>query len=289
MPLKRAPGRLLSLVILAAVYAAAIGVGALVTWKLPGPVPIRLMVAALASALTVFSGSFALDNSSVFDPYWSVAPPLLLGAGMFMEEATHRGWLLLAVLTLWSLRLTVNSLRGWPGLEQEDWRYAELRHKTGRAYWIVSLVGLHLFPTCMILLGMLGATHVLDSHVPIGTLDLVGAAIIVVGTVVEFVADEQIRTFKRTADPGAICDHGLWAWSRHPNYLGEILVWCGVWVVGVGAERWSWHWTLLGPAAMVLLFIGISIPMQERRAARIRSGWQRYVERTGMLLPAPWK
>lgn len=289
MPLPNPPGKPASILLLAVIYAVATAVGALVLSLAPGSVPLRLAQADLAATLAVFLGSVALRNSSVYDPYWSVAPPLLLLGGMALDQATGRGWLLLAVLTLWSLRLTANFLRGWPGLGHEDWRYVQLRQQTGWAYWLVSLLGLHLMPTLVVLAGMVPASHVIESHVPIGKLDLLGAAVVVVGTAISLVADEQVRTFKRTADPGAVCTVGLWEWSRHPNYLGEILVWVGVWMFGVAAERWSWHWSLVGPGVMVLLFVAVSIPLQERRARAVRRGWDAYVARTGMLLPAPWK
>ena len=104
-----------------------------------------------------------------------------------------------------------------------------------------------------------------------------------VGVLLEAFADEQMRAFRAAnTDPDRVMDEGLWGWSRHPNYLGEILVWVGVACFGVAAGG-SWSiW--LGPAAMIALFVGVSIPMMEVRQAR-KAGWAGYARRVPSLLP----
>src|SRR5690606_29437298 len=111
--------------------------------------------ASLVATVIIFAFSVALSNSSMYDPYWSVAPPALLAYWLTQGELSPRLMLAGTLVLLWSLRLTWNFLRGWGGLAHEDWRYPHLRHKTGRAYWLVSFLGIHFFPTVLTFAGSL--------------------------------------------------------------------------------------------------------------------------------------
>ena len=281
------PGPVGSLAWVMACYVTATAAGIAAALAVDLPWAWTVFVADLTATLAVFGYSALLRNSSMYDAYWSVAPPLLLAGGMALVGPSPRGWLLLGVLSAWAVRLTLNWYRGWPDLSHEDWRYRDLARKTGAAYWLVSLAGLHLFPTLCVVAGLLPAVVALTSDVPLGAWDAFGAVTVLAGTLLELVADEQARAFKQTAQPGDLCNTGLWAWSRHPNYLGEILVWIGVWLIGLGADPTAWAWTGSGVVVMLVLFVAISIPMQEKRAAGRRRGWAAYKARTSMLLLWP--
>lgn len=249
----------------------------------------RVGVADLAATLVVFAFSVGFDNSSVYDPYWSVAPPLIAGY-LCLGPGAARGLdgrqaLALALLTAYGLRLTFNWLVGWAGLGHEDWRYVEFRQKLGRGYWAMSLAGLHLFPTVMVWLGCLPLYEVLlGPPAPLGLLDAAGALVLGAGVVIEALADAQLRRFRRAkATDGAICDVGLWRYSRHPNYFGELLVWAGVWLLGVAAGAPAW--TAVGVVAMVALFLFASIPMAERRSLARRPAYAEHQRRVSALVP----
>src|SRR5262245_56776870 len=118
-----------------------------------------LAIADVGATTAVFGWSGAQGNSSMYDPYWSAAPPVLAGWLALHPQAVDavgpRQALVLALLCVWGLRLTYNWARGWQGLRHEDWRYVDLRRSTGRLYWLVSLLGLHLMPTVLVFLGCL--------------------------------------------------------------------------------------------------------------------------------------
>ncbi len=95
-----------------------------------------------------------------------------------------------------------------------------------------------------------------------------------------------MRRFARTKQPGQIVDQGLWRHSRHPNYFGEILFWCSLWLFGLSAAP-SWWWTVIGPIAMIAMFLGASIPMLDGRSAARRPAFAEYAERTRALVPLP--
>jgi len=274
-----------------AAYAAALLAAAL-TVRLASPllppgawVPRPLaaaLLADLAATAVVFGFSRAFDNSSMYDPYWSVAPPLLavywLGAYGGWSALTPRRAVVLLLVCLWALRLTWNCLARWQGLNHEDWRYAALRRRFGPWYWPVSLAGIHLFPTLIVFLACL-SLHELMRHgsaagAPgaLGALD--GAAILLTAgaVTIEAVSDRQLRRFRqRSAQAHAILAEGLWRLCRHPNYLGEGLFWGGLYLFCLAASPGSW-WAGVGPLAMTVMFAALSVPMMDRHLARSRGG-----------------
>ncbi len=249
----------------------------------------RIGVADLAATFVVFAFSVGFDNSSVYDPYWSVAPPIIAGYLALGPGASRgldaRQLLTVGLLAAYGARLTYNWLAGWAGLSHEDWRYVEFRQKTGKAYWLVSFFGLHFFPTVMVWLGCLPLYAALVGPAsPLNALDVLGGLVLTAGVVIEAVADEQLRAFRRSKPTdGAICDRGLWRYSRHPNYFGELLVWVGVLGLGLGAAAPAW--TGLGVAAMFALFLFASIPMAERRSLARRTGYAEHQRRVSLLVP----
>jgi steroid 5-alpha reductase family enzyme len=248
-------------------------------------------IADVAATVAVFGFSFAFGNSSFYDAYWSVAPPMIAVYLALVPEASggDRARLLLVtvLVTLWAVRLTWNWARGWTGLAHEDWRYVDLKAKSGRAYWGVSFGGIHLFPTVQVFLACLPLYPALVSPRPVGWLDAAAAAVTLAGIGFELVADNQLRRFVRSRPPREkILDTGIWAWSRHPNYLGEISFWWGVWLFGVAANA-AWWWTIVGPLAITLMFRFASLPMIETRMTERRPGWTEHARRVPLLLPRP--
>jgi steroid 5-alpha reductase family enzyme len=251
-------------------------------------------IADVAATLAIFAFSFAFSNSSFYDAYWSVAPvPIAVYWALAADPAgggavPERQALALAVLGLWAVRLTANWVRGWEGLGHEDWRYVDLRASSGRLYWPVSLLGLHAFPTAIVFLGLLPLWPALAAGGrPLGWIDGLACAVGLAGVALELVADEQLRAFRRSRPPPeAICERGLWAWSRHPNYLGEILFWVSLALFGQAAGGLAW-WTWLGVVAMVAMFRLASIPMKEARMLARRPGYAERQRRVSLLLPWP--
>ena len=257
--------------------------------------PIAVAFAAdIAATLAIFAFSFAFGNSSFYDAYWSVAPPLIAlwfviapgsnGVGM-------RQGLVVALVVLWSVRLTFNWARGWSGLDHEDWRYVDMRNRAGRiGYWFVSLLALHGMPTAIVFLGLLPLWPALASGTrPLGWLDGAAAAVTLAGVAFEFFADNALRRFRLSKPPAdAILESGLWAWSRNPNYLGEMLFWVGLALFSFAAAGFVW-WAWLGAPAMVAMFLGTSIPMKEARMLARRPAYAERQRRVSLVIPRPPK
>jgi steroid 5-alpha reductase family enzyme len=276
-------------------YLAALIAALLTGIALRGRHPIEIALwADLAATAVVFVFSRAFDNSSFYDAYWSAAPPLIALYFLLAADAGAalplRQLLVLFCVTAWSTRLTLNWGRGWTGLAHEDWRYVDLRQSGGRLYWPVSFLGLHFAPTLVVFLGCLPLWPAMAQGArPLGWLDALGAALAFGGTLLELVADEQLRRWKAGGPPPATTfEGGLWAWSRHPNYLGEILFWIGLGVFGLAAAGFVW-WAWIGAAAIVAMFLGVSLPLIEKRMLSRRLGYEERQRRVSLLIPWPPK
>lgn len=272
------------------IYVVAAVAAVLAAWPLADWHPIaRTLVADLVATVVVFAGSRLFDNSSIYDPYWSVLP---IGLALWHlldapgDANGGRQALVFALVLLWGVRLTYNCLRGWSGLAHEDWRYRDFRGSWGRWYWPGSFFGIHLFPTLLTWLGCFALHPALRSSAGLGLLDLLAVGVTTLAVLLETVADEQLRAF-RLAHPGggAICDVGLWARSRHPNYLGEVMFWIGLWLFAVAAAPDSAAWTAAGPLAMLALFRFASIPLADRRSLRRRPAYAEHMRRVPAMLP----
>jgi steroid 5-alpha reductase family enzyme len=282
-----------SLWLIAAAYVAAIAVAGL--WLLRGPSTGRLWLDSLAADLlatvVVFGFSRTYRNSSVYDAYWSVIPPLLAGywwarGGLGLEQL--RCWLVTVLVVVWSVRLTGNWVYGFGGLHHEDWRYALLQERAGRWEFVVDLVAIHLVPTVQVFLGML-PVYVCLTNPGRGVSWLAGLAFVVgvAAVAIETVADVQLHRFTRTRRPGQVLDRGLWGWSRHPNYFGEFGFWFALALFGVAAAPSQAWWLFSGALAMLAMFLRASIPMMEQRSLQRRPGYDSVVERVPRFVPRP--
>ena len=245
-------------------------------------------MADLAATLFIFGTSVTFNNSSMYDPYWSVKPAVIAIGGALLFGAGSTGVMaLLVLMLLYALRLTVNFYLDWPGLHHEDWRYVEFRHKFPKRYWAVSLFGIHLFPTVQVYLACLPVFLGMRIGGEVGLLSIIGIWVTLFAIWLAYEADAQMRTFRSNSlNKGRIMNQGLWKHSRHPNYLGEILTWWGVWLVTIGIDPGLW-WTGIGAISINIMFIFVSIPMMDRRSASRRPEFVQHIKESNALLPFP--
>lgn len=288
-------GRSLASVTLA--YLAAIAAAAV--WLAAGPRTDRLwldtLIADVIATVVVFGFSRACRNSSFYDAYWSVIPPLLFAYWWWQGPLgfhSLRCWLLAVVIGYWAVRLTGNWVYGFPGLHHEDWRYPLLREGAGRYEFLADFFGIHLFPTLQVFAGML-PVYVAATRPGAGVMWLtwVAFAIGVAAVTCELVADTQMHRFvsaaRHSIAQDRVMDQGLWAWSRHPNYFGEIGFWFALALFGLAASPPDWWWQFIGVALMVAMFLGASIPMMEKRSLERRPRYQDVIDRVPRLVPRP--
>lgn len=293
MPGRRRWTKRASLASLAGVYVAALAAGLAVAEAAAGAGAGPLVAALLgdlAATGVVFLATVAFDNTSVYDPYWSVLPlPLAVwwylhpGAGGRADAL--RFALAAALLGLWGLRLTANFLRGWSGLGHEDWRYSAYRRLGMLRYRLVSLAGLQLVPTLFVFAAMLPVYALTrePGRKP-AWLDALAFAVALAAVALETGADEQKRRHRASSAPGEFAASGLWALCRHPNYLGEVGFWWGIGGFGLAAG-WRHAWVLGGALALTLLFRLISVPLMDRRMAERYPGYAAFAASLPALLP----
>jgi len=284
-------GKTHSLLIVLGAYIVA-GLGAYGAWATFGSLgPLwGILIADIVATLIIFGCGLIFSNSSLYDPYWSVVPPVIAFVwwieGGRQTEPIHI--LTLLVVFWWAVRLTRNWAMDWPGLHHEDWRYQRLRAQSGVLYPLVNLGGIHLFPTLIVFAAMIPVHVVMMHEEPANLVITLFAFVIGIGAAtLQLVADAQMRRFRQSGAP-SFMKEGLWAWSRHPNYLGEILFWVSLWLFAVASVGLTGSAVSgLGALAMIGLFVFYSCPAMDQRTAEKREGYADHIKASSMLLPMP--
>ncbi len=243
---------------------------------------LSLLVADTAATVVTFAFSLIFKNASVYDPYWSVQPPVIIIAFAFGKSLTLLGVLLIAVISLWAIRLTTNWAYTFASLCHQDWRYTMLSEKTGALYPLVNLIGIHMVPTLVVYGCTLPAVYAIREGVEINLGSILLLSLSLIATVIQGTADVQMHKFRKHRD-GTFIRVGLWKHSRHPNYLGEILMWWGVALSVVAAVPSAWY-LIAGALANTLLFLAVSIPLADGKQSK-KPGFSDYKNETRMLLP----
>ena len=264
------------------IYLAATLVGLAVYSALDLEWWISLLIADIAATAFTFVFSVIFKNASVYDPYWSVQPPVILLAFALGRSLTALGVLLIIAVGFWALRLTANWAYTFHGLNHQDWRYTMLNEKTGRAYPVVNFVGIHLVPTLVVWGCILPAVYAVRERLLLNPVSLIFILVSLLAAALQLVSDVQMHKYRKNRTTPFI-RVGMWKHSRHPNYLGEIMMWWGIALAVVSASPDCWY-LALGALANTALFMFVSIPMADRRQSR-KDGFAEYKAETRMLLP----
>ena len=249
---------------------------------------LRGLIFDVAATAIIYAFSLVADNSSVYDPFWCVLPLWLLAYWRHEATDSARALIVMNLVWAWAIRFFVGyPWEGWTrGLDHEDWRYADLRKKLGKGYWPFSLSSLHLTPTLLVFgaLAPAGGVILQENAPPLNSGDIVACAVTVAFLVLEAVADETLRRHRSRSK--STCVAGPWAWSRHPNYLGECGFWSGIYLfaraAGIGDLSYA-----VGPVALWLFFRFASAPLMEERSRARRADFDR-VSPSAILVPLPF-
>lgn len=275
------------LLVVLGIYILAFIVGYLSCIKVSDFI-LKLFVFDTVATIIIFIFSVILHNSSVYDAYWSVTPMIMIiwifASGKIQNMMQI---IFLLVFLAWSLRLTINWIEVFTDFSYEDWRYIKYRNETPPIFWpLVNFFGIHYMPTLLVFAGMLPLFSI--SKVTIGLISIPGIGVMLFGILMEFFADRQMHEFLSSGKKGEICNIGLWKYSRHPNYLGEISFWCGVFLVMLPYDRNHWFYGV-GCLSICILFNVVSIPLMEKRQLERRPGYQEYKMKTSRLIIRPQK
>ena len=277
-------------VTLAYILAFALGIAGGYWSEQQGHHPFLVVgIADFIGTVVIFIISYITRNSSFYDPYWSVIPPAIAIYLSFLgAEAGADFWrilLLNGVIGFWAVRLTLNWVRSWEGLHHEDWRYIRLHEQTGKFYWLVSFSGIHLFPTIMVYLACLPMYPALAiAGNGLGWLDILALIVGITGVLFEWIGDEQLYHFRQNNPSGKSIRIGLWKYSRHPNYFGEITVWLSIFLFGLSSNI-EYYWTGVGYLTIWAMFRFITLPMMEKRQLKRRPDYQDIRDSVSTLFP----
>jgi len=239
-----------------------------------------ILIVDIIATIIIYIFSLYYSNSSIYDPYWSVIPPFILLYFIIIKiDINIQSYMLLFSVLFWGVRLTFNWVRGWPGMHHEDWRYIDMRNYSGKYFQISNFLGIHLFPTLIVFACCIPMNSALDKQIDIFT--YLGFVICFIGVLYEIISDQQLYNYKKNNK--GIIETGLWKYSRHPNYHGEMLFWWGIYFYGVSIEN-IFNW-IFAPIAMTIMFIYVSIPWIENKIIKTRPKYVDYKSRVGVLSP----
>jgi len=204
-------------------------------------------------------------------------------------ELSVRAKLAAIMVTVWTLRLGIFLFRRINQAGQDD-RFDAIKTNPLRFFIAWTLQGLWVLLTAACALAIITG----GSATPIGMVGAIGILMWLIGFIIEMVADAQKSAFKRDPDnKGKFINVGLWSWSRHPNYFGEILLWTGMAVFALPVLS-GWQWvTLVSPVFVAMLLIRVSgIPMLAAKGQKKwgdNADYQAYIANTSLLFPKPPK
>ena len=231
--------------------------------------------------------SLILKDAGIADIFWGVGFVLVAWTTFF----TSQGYLLRKILitglvTIWGLRLAI-----YIGLRKrgkgEDRRYGKWREEQGKRFWWVSLFTVFGLQGILLWVISLGVQAGQMASEPAGLTWLDGAGLLVwgVGFVFESVADRQMSLFKADDDNrGKVMNRGLWAYSRHPNYFGEALMWWGIFLIVFSTP--NSFWTVISPITITFLLLKVSgVTLLEKTIVETRPAYRTYKEHTSAFFP----
>ena len=252
-----------------------------------------MLVSALAIVVLMLSTwvlSIILKNASIVDIVWGLGFVMVAWVVRLSTDANNaRQWLLVAMVTVWGLRLAGYLFWRNHG-NGEDFRYRAMRKHYGPRFGLISLVTVFaLQGALMFVVSLSVQLGQADATPNIGVIAYIGVALWLVGLFFEAVGDAQLARFKSDpANQGMVMRTGLWRYTRHPNYFGDSCVWWGIGLVA--AETGSAAWGLIGSLVMTILVRRVSgVPMLEKTMGKRRPGYAEYVATTSPFFPRPPK
>ena len=256
------------------------------------PLPAALVLVAFAVQWGAFVPAWLGKTERFYDLTGSLTYLAVVGLGLGLTAKVRppgpRELLVAGLVALWALRLgsfLVRRIRQ----DGKDGRFDEIKQRAPRFLVAWTLQGLWISLTALAALTLLTDA---DPAVGFGIVDGIGLAIWLLGFGLEVVADRQKRAFKaRPGTEGQFISEGLWAWSRHPNYFGEITLWLGIFVMGASGFSGTQWVAAISPVFVYLLLTRVSgVPLLEQRADDRWGGqpdYQAYKSRTPVLWLKP--
>lgn len=244
----------------------------------------------LAAALFIYmSAWFVLSlikrRNDVADVAWGLGFVLLsVTALLLAEEVTLRGILVTSLVSVWGLRLAYHIHKRNRG-KDEDYRYKTWRETWGKWFYLRSYAQVYLLQGCLLFLIIQPVLFINQGEeLPLSILDAIGLIVWATGFIFESVGDSQLARFlKDPAGKGKLMQSGLWRYTRHPNYFGEVTQWWGLWLIALTLP--SSFFTIIGPLTITILILKVSgIPLLENKMSN-HPDFAEYKRKTSVFFP----
>lgn len=199
-------------------------------------------------------------------------------------DFNQKGLLLATLITIWGVRLALHIFKRNHG-KPEDYRYQVWRQEWGKWFYLRSYGQVYLLQGILLFLIILPVLLVNNkNNQALGYLDILGILVWLAGFFFESIGDKQLSEFiKNPGNKGRLMQSGLWKYTRHPNYFGEVTQWWGIWLVAMG-EPISWF-GIIGPLTITFLILKVSgIPMLEKKM-KDKPEFAEYARRTNKFFP----
>jgi steroid 5-alpha reductase family enzyme len=246
---------------------------------------LRLLACHVEATIFIYLLSVAFNNSSWYDAFWSVIPvvlTILCWMDIHAEGNGLRTALMFSVMIFWAIRLTYNWARSWEGFSHEDWRYIMMKAKASNKfqYFLTDFGAIHLIPTLSVFLALLPMNFTLYYPGPeLFWLDWVAFAIGISAVIIQIISDQQMYNFRKSLTKPQTMQSGLWFYSRHPNYLGEILFWFSFFIFSL-SNGFGAFWLIIGTITMYALVAIMSVAMMDNRSLQRRDDFKAYMDST---------
>lgn len=249
---------------------------------------IATAIAATTMMVALWLVSLPLENASIVDIAWGPGFAIIAWTSYALADTpSMRALVTCVATTAWAARLAVHIGMRNTG-HGEDRRYRAMRQARGPRFPLISLFTVFLLQAALmwIISLPLQAVHLPGAVAALGWMDAAGLVVWNAGYAFEAVADAQLTAFRKDpANKGRVMDRGLWAYSRHPNYFGECVLWWGFGLVALAAGAW---WALIGPLTITFLLLKVSgVTLLESTITERRPGYREYIQRTSAFVPRP--
>ena len=246
------------------------------------------LVAALVFLSVVFCIAHYKKRYDLIDSAWGPTFLVIALALVARHGIINATSLIVTVMVfIWALRLASHVFVRFVRSSEEDRRYIELRKKWPKKYIAAQVfVRIYVVQALLATLISLPVIFILSNGSTNIHLASIGMAVWLVGIVIESVADSQLKIFLSIPENrGRLMTDGLWGYSRHPNYFGEVLLWWGIGIIGFTTVFMSL--AFLGPVLLTLLILFVSgVPPAEKNSSK-KPGWKEYASKTNVLIPWP--
>jgi steroid 5-alpha reductase family enzyme len=240
-------------------------------------------------------GNYIFLTNNIYDLHWPLIPLICSIYFHFTSDSIELFSLkrlpFILIICLWSFHLIWQTICSSNNIQHEDWRYEMMRKQYKNNFIIFSFFALHLLPMFQVLIGSSSIYYIyINTHIyqSLTIVDILFLLCILFGVLLENISDKQLKEFRHYKKKSkehrfAVLSHGLWKYSRHPNYLGEIIYWWALFFYGYFSNAPLWYG--FGPLLITLMMVFGSIPMSEERLFRKYPEYKFVQQRVPILIP----